>query len=259
MTASELPRPFGFPLFWMSVNNIALLIFGLIGAYRFSRRAIPLRNTANLLDLIPVLWMIISFALAGLRGGGFPYYVQLVVPSLAFMGAAEIGASYQRWHMVSTQRKSAFGVSILIALVVINFGWANLDLYSHYISYKLGQSSYKDFLYGYKGTGPRSWNAQLIADYIIAHTSPDDRIYAWSTDVQLYYFSDRNPPIDILWPYYVSATGPPERIFTSQTKYIIVDMPERLPRPDWLMNGLARDYQLETTLGEKDLYRRHPP
>ncbi len=259
MTASWLPRPFGFPLFWMSVNNIALLILGLIGTYRLTRRAIPLRNTENLIDLIPVLWLITSFTLAGIRGGGFAYYVQLTVPPLAFMGAAEIGIAYQRWRVVSTKRMSALGAGILITLVVVNFAWANLDLYKHYISYRLGQSSYKDFLYGYKGTGPRSWNAQIIADYIVNHTSPDDRIYQWSTDVQLYYFSDRNPPIDILWPYYVSATGSPERIFTPQTKYIIIDMPERLARPDWLMDGLARDYQLETTLGEKDLYRRQTP
>ncbi len=33
MGGSDLPRPFGFPLFWMSVNNICLLFFGLMGAY----------------------------------------------------------------------------------------------------------------------------------------------------------------------------------------------------------------------------------
>lgn len=259
MSVPWLPRPFGFPLFWMSVNNITLLVFGLLGAYRFTRRSIPVRNTNNLIDLIPVLWLIISFALTGLRGGGFPYYVQLTVPPLAFMGAVEIGDSYQRWMNAYTKRTAALGAGILTALVVINFAWANIDLYSHYVSYKLDRISYRDFLYGYKGTGPRSWNAQIIADYITDHTVPDDHIYLWSTDVQLYYFSDRTPPVDILWPIYVSATGPAERIFTSQTKYIIVDMPERLARPEWLLDGLARSYQLETVIGEKEVYRRQTP
>lgn len=77
--------------------------------------------------------------------------------------------------------------------------------------------------------------------------------------MQIYYFSDHNPPIDILWPYYVSATGSPERIFTPQTKYIIVDLPERLARPEWMLNGLAHYYHLETMNAGKELYRRQPP
>jgi hypothetical protein len=259
MSAAGMPRPFGFPLFWMGVNNIVLLIFGLLGTYRFARRAFPLRTTKQVIDLVFVLWLIISFALAGLRGGGYPYYVLLVVPSLAFMGAAEIGEAYQRWQAATAGKAPIIMTGFLIALVVGNFAWVNLDLYSHYISYRLGDSSYKDFLYGYKGTGPRSWNAQIIADYIADRTSPDDLIYVWSTDAQIYYFSDRKLPVDILWPVYISVSGPPERIFTPQTKYIIVDMPERLARPEWLMNGLARDYQLETTLAEKDIYRRNSP
>lgn len=259
MSVSWLPRPFGFPVFWMSVNNIVLMVLGLIGAYRFTRRSIPLRDTNNLINLILVLWLIISFALAGLRGGGFPYYVLLVVPPLAFMGAAEIGDSYQRWKATSARRAAALGAGILTAFVVINFAWINLDLYSHYISYKLGKISYKDFLYGYRGTGPRSWNAEVIAEYIADRTSPDDYIYVWSSDVQIYYFADRNPPIDILTPVYISATGPPERIFNPQTKYIIVDVPERLARPEWLMAGLARYYELETVIGDKELYRRQLP
>jgi hypothetical protein len=42
------PRPFGFPLFITGVNNVALLAFGLLGAYRLIRAAFPLQTTQYL-------------------------------------------------------------------------------------------------------------------------------------------------------------------------------------------------------------------
>lgn len=259
MSASELPRPFGFPLFWMGVNNIALLLLGLFGLYRHIRRAFPIKGNGNVTNLILAFWMIISFALAGLRGGGYPYYVLLVVPSLAFMGASEIDYFHKKWKNDTGLKYNRLGSGTLAMLVIINFAWINLDLYRNYGAYETGQITLKDFLYGYKGTGARSWNAELIAEYIAERTTPDDLIYVWSTDIQIYYFADRRWPIDIPWPVYVSATGPPERVFTPQTKYIVIDSPERLVRPDWLLKGLARSYSLEAVIGEKEIYRLHSP
>jgi len=52
MSAAWLPRPFGFSVFWMGANNLVLLLIGLLGIYRFIRRAIPLRNINGVTDLI---------------------------------------------------------------------------------------------------------------------------------------------------------------------------------------------------------------
>ena len=74
--------------------------------------------------------------------------------------------------------------------------------------------------------------------------------------MQLYYYADRLPPIDILWPPYVSATGPPERIFNQRTKYIVVDDIKIFSRPEWLLDGLEQNYQLETVINRMEIYRR---
>jgi len=55
---------------------------------------------------------------------------------------------------------------------------------------------------------------------------------------------------------YVSATGPPERIFNARTKYIIVDNAKIFSRPAWLLTGLEQNYQLETTINGMEIYRR---
>lgn len=261
-----LPPPFGFPILWMAINNAALLVFGLLGTYRCTRRAIPLRNTENLINFMLVLWLVVSFAEAGLRRGGWHQYVLLVVPSLSLMAAFEVTMAYERWKTKTTERQAITGMSVMIALVVLNFGIMNYSLYSNYIVYKLGYISREDFIHGYTNTatktavlGTIALNAETIGIYLQAHTTPDDLIYLATESVQIYYYADREPPIDILWPDFIFATGPAERIFTPRTKYIVLDTPERIEHPQWLMDGLARDYDLETTIADHEIYRRRSP
>lgn len=239
------PRPFGFPLFMVAMNNIALLLFGLIGTYRLIRRAIPLRTTQNLTDLTLALWVIICFALAGLRGGGFAHYVLVVGPPLALMGGIEISLTYQRWRMRYTPKQALIGASVMVVLIIFNYFWSNYDIYRQYIPKISGQiserTSYQD-------------RQQNIINYIKAHTTPDDFIYVWSTHLQEYYYADRLPPIDILWPEYVSALGPPERIFNPRTKYIVID--DIKYRPQWLLDGLEQKYCLDVIIMGIEVYRR---
>jgi 4-amino-4-deoxy-L-arabinose transferase-like glycosyltransferase len=243
------PKPFGFPLFMVAMNNVALLIFGLMGAYRLTRRAFPVRTTGKLIDLTLVLWLVISFALAGSRGGGYAHYVLVVEPPLALIAGIEISLTYQRWRVRTSPKYARLGAGLMVTLIVMLYCWGNYDLYRPYLpawlvpatGEKTSYQSYQD-------------RQQAIIDYIKSHTTPDDFIYVWSVHLQEYYYADRLPPIDILWPEYVSATGPPKRIFNPRTKYIVVD--DVKERPQWLLDGLAQNYSLETTLDGIEIYGR---
>jgi len=241
------PKPFGFPLFMVAMNNIALLVFGLFGTYRLIRRALPLRTLENLTDFTLTLWLIISFALAGFRGGGFPHYPLITIPPLALMGAVEISLNYQRWRIKSSNKQAMLGAVIMTALIVFNFFWRNYDLYRQYLPNKSDQESSYQF----------SQDRQLaIINYIKSHTTPDDFIYVWSINLQLYYYADRLPPIDMLGASYVSTRGHPERIFNPRTKYIVVDDVKIFSRPQWLLDGLEQNYHLETVINGMEIYRR---
>ncbi len=252
MNQSSLPGPFGYPLFWISVNNIALLFFGLIGTYHLARRAIPIRSMDNLTDFIVILWLVISFAIAGSRGGGFPHYCLPVIPPLALLASFEISRIYRRWG-TSSERLANLGRMSAISLVVILFLWSNYNLYRDYATYKLNWISYDKFLQTVYRDG---FASQQISSYVQTHTQPDDLIYLWSLHVDVYYYADRLPPIDILWPSYTGATGSPNRIFNARTKYIIVDVPKQGLPPQWLLDGLVANYELETVIEGSKVYRR---
>jgi 4-amino-4-deoxy-L-arabinose transferase-like glycosyltransferase len=248
----QFPIPFGFPLFMIAMNNVALLVFGLIGTYRLTRRAIPLRTTSHLIDLTLAMWVIISFALAGLRGGGFAHYVLVVGPPLALMGGIEISLTYQRWRSIYSKKQALIGASVMVALIVIMYAWRNYDVYRPYLPIGSCRAAYEKTAYQVYQD-----RQQTIIDYLKSNTTPDDFIYVWSTYLQEFYYADRLPPIDILWPEYVSATGPPERIFNPRTKYIVVDNVKL--RPQWLMDGLDEKYFLETVIQGTEIYRRTAP
>jgi hypothetical protein len=257
-----LPPPFGFPIFWVGVNNTALLIFGLMGMYRWIRRAIPLRNMESLTNLMLVVWLIVSLMEAGLRHGGWEHYALLVVPPLALAGALEINAAYERWQQIGSRRQAAVGMAVMSALVILNFVIMNYNFFCHFVAYELGTISRQDFIDGYtgtSGTGPDALYAESIGQYLQDHTNPNDLIYVASTNVQIYYYADRIPPVDVLWPDYLFLAGPPEQIFNPRTKYIVLDTPKKIDHPQWLMDGLARSYDLETVIGGQQIYRRQAP
>ncbi len=256
MIFSSLPAPFGFSIVWLSINNLILLILGLLGVYRFIIKAIKTQTIERLPKFALGLWFLFSLAFAGIRGGGLPNYCVQCIPPLALLGAAEISTRYQGWK-VSSPVKAVGNSSLLITLVFFCFLWWNYALYSSYINYKLEHISFKQFLYNHTIFAERMLATQTLVDYIDLHTTSDDLVYLWSIDVEFYYYADRKPPVDVLWPFYVSAYGPPERIFNPKTKYIILDKPTAIERPQWLLDGLAQYYNFETTVAGKEIYRRH--
>lgn len=241
------PKPFGFPLFMLAMTNIVLLIIGLIGAYRLTYRSITLRTSENLIDITLVLWLIFSLILAGFRGGGYQHYVLVVIPPLVMTAANEIASSYYRWQPVATEKQASFGAGFITFLILLNFLWRNIELYRYYFINPSDR----------QGTFQVEQARQTeVFDYIRSNTTREDFIYIWSIKLQTYYYADRLPPIDILWPSYVSATGPPERIFDPRTKYIVVADSNIFSRPEWLLKGLEQYYFLETTINGMEIYRR---
>jgi 4-amino-4-deoxy-L-arabinose transferase-like glycosyltransferase len=246
-------RPFGFPLFILVWNNAPLLFFGLFGLFGILQKAFS-KTTGNIPHITVALWMIVSFALTGLRGGGYPHYILTTIPPLALVAAHAISTLYERWKTTLLKSRAVLSASLMVGLICIVFLGTNIVLYRPYISYKLGQITYREFSDAISSFSVK--DAMPLATYIKDHTTQDDHIYVWSNSMQIYYFADRTPPIDILWPTYASATGSPQRIFSEDTKYILARDAGVFERPQWFIDGLAKNYILETTMDEYEIYRR---
>ena len=257
MHLAGLPPPFGFPIVVLTANNFMLLATGLLGVFFLFYQTFPLNDKRKLSGFLLAIWLIFTFAQTGLRGGGYNYYVLMTLSPLALTSAFAIFNSYEKRKLrAPRQFMAVFETAILIALIAANNIWTNGIFFSHYIPYKMGTISYDEFLANVDNMGEYNLSNTIVR-YIQEHTNSDDFIYLWGEQVQLYYYTDRQPPIDILWTSYVSATGPRERIFNPRTKYIAVD--DIKLRPQWLLDGLDQNYYLEVVIEGMEIYRRVKP
>jgi len=112
-------------------------------------------------------------------------------------------------------------------------------------------------LKGWPEEGRKLVQVQAVADYIEEHTSPEDRIYYWSGNMQLYYLADRRCPVDIIWPIHVNAIKNREKIYGPDTKYIILGRSNNLREyPDWLSQNVEHLYFEETEIDGQKIFRR---
>jgi 4-amino-4-deoxy-L-arabinose transferase-like glycosyltransferase len=242
------------PLFGLGLNNAALLIFSLAAALLILRNKALRRSP--LLWLL--LWYLLSFVEAGINLELFAHYYLLIVPPLAILAAWFMRKLYRD---LLAANKKVWATAVFSILLVISLGisaWENGQYWQQYLRYKTGNISLEEFVeLGWPSFGPRLTRVASLAEFVAAQTEPDDSVYYWSEDVQLYYLANRRPPIDMIWPIDIAASGPPQRVFTPQTQLIIIDRREPAPAPpDWFMAELAANYLLEAEFDEQVVYRR---
>ncbi len=241
------------PLFGLGLNNAALLMFSLAAALLIVRNKALRRSP--LLWLL--LWYLLSFVEAGINLELFAHYYLLIVPPLAILAAWFLRRLYRDLLVAN---KKVWATAVFSTLLIISLGisaWENGPYWRQYLRYETGIISREEFVaLGWPSFGPRLTRVAALAQFVAAQTEPDARIYYWSEDVQLYYLTDRRPPIDMIWPIDIAASGPPQRVFKPQTHLIIIDQRREPAPPDWFMAELAAHYALEAAFDEQVIYRR---
>lgn len=251
------------PIYILVFNNIILLLLSMGGCVRILRRTSKKYQTNQAFTIISlgiISWYILSIFTAGITRRGWNHYSLIIIPPLTILAAWEIGQLHRKFIARRNNQKrylSLIPFFVLLAAVIFFSGLSNYKFYYHYSRYKLGIDTYEEFLVNgsfLEGTGMVA--SQKIAAYIRDNTTPDDFIYAWSDNVQIYYLADRRAPIEFIWPINAEAADSYKFIFLPQTKYIIVGESILAVKPEWLNEGLEISYTLEKVIEEHNIYRR---
>jgi len=130
------------------------------------------------------------------------HYYLLIVPPLSLLAAWLIARLHNVGQTYDRTRLTALAMSVLLLLSIgTAYVYRNGGYLYHFIRYKIGQETYRAFvLNAWPPDGPTLVALQDIANYVEAHSAPDDRIYIWSDDVQLYYLANRRCALDFIWP-----------------------------------------------------------
>ncbi|MEW5830623.1 MAG: glycosyltransferase family 39 protein [Chloroflexota bacterium] len=248
-----------FPLFLAARANLVLTILGLVGAVQVARKfghAIEREPATGPVRLMLVVWLVTSVIVAGISRFPFVYYGLLVVPALSLLAGTEIG---QLWERSRGERPLAWVAAVFAIAIIANGIFVSRQYLGAYLQYRLGNIPEKTFLQ----EGPTNGRAHLesleIADYVRSRSAPDDLIFVWSDNVQIYYFSGRRTPAYLLWPHYLDETAITQAL-AKKPLYVIVAPKIVFNVPiDYLLREMSGGYALETVTGGHQVFRRTAP
>jgi len=251
------------PFIGLARSNGVLLLFslgGLLSSLGDLRKYRSRRDKAPTVFYVSV-WYILSCLEASVTRIYYLHYYLLVIPPLALLAAWFLLKAYRTVKnqvYVGARLIAVSSLAMLLLVALFVSVRQNFDYYYLYTRYRLGLGTWQDFVSkGWPAFGPEMIRVQKLADYVREHTLPSDYVYYWSGDVQIYYLADRRCSIDTLFPPQIELTGPHQRIFVPQTKYIIVGDSYMVPRPAWLYPELAENgYALETIIEGQEIYHR---
>ncbi len=250
--------PLLFPVVALFRANVLLLAFSSVAMVML----ILGQGRKPLLLFYILIWYVLSFGESLVTHIYFAHYYLILLPPTALLAAWMVIKVYSSLKRIQPATwPIAEGVLAALLLAALALGIRQeFNHYAKYLRYKLGRGTYEDFvLSGEPVTDRGTLIAEELARYLQERTTPDDYIYYWSSHVEFYYLANRRAPIDIIWPRYAEATGSYRRIFTPQTKYVVLGQVfagDVGTTPTWLYEEVAKAYTLETIIEAQKIYRR---
>jgi 4-amino-4-deoxy-L-arabinose transferase-like glycosyltransferase len=198
-----------------------------------------------------VVALLLPPALAGvcLPGKNFPHYFIQLVPPMAVLAGIGLGR-------ISGQR----GVPLYVAAaaVVTVFGWSISREYMYYTVLTPEQVSISKY-------GDTFVQSVPIANYLKERTRPEEYIFQWGLEPELYFLSNRRSPVRYLGSVGLEWSADP----AAATRELVEGIERKKPRyivlqQEWAwVQGimeidriLRRDYYLENRIGYAYIFRR---
>lgn len=160
------------------------------------------------LILIPAAWCVVA-----LPGKFFPHYFINIVPFLC------IPAGIALAHLASVRKPAAF---IFLTVATLIFGFSIKENYQFYTEYSPETVSMMKY-------GPIFVYVVPVAKYLKERTQPDDYIFQWGLEPEIYFLADRRSPVPYITSVAVGWSKDPENakrilleaLLTKRPKYIV--------------------------------------
>lgn len=256
------PLPYQFLLFGnntlyiVGIKALPVLQVGLIGLWLV--RYNPNTRGRDLLWL----WSLASLVGAALGGNWHLHYYQLLLPPIAVATAVQFQALLQRPRFLPQRLIQGFALFTVahLGLTLATLLWPPADPTRLIVDYRLTAP----------GELPPPFAKNAVAAYLREHTNPEETIYVADHQVDVYYLAQRRPAVRwLFWREQAFTPGALDeqaaRLANPATapRYIVGVIPPYGPSAGEAVDAgaplhavVARDYILETTIGNIPVYRR---
>jgi 4-amino-4-deoxy-L-arabinose transferase-like glycosyltransferase len=245
------------------------------------------RQRHQLLALVVPIWLLATAAGVWSQGKFFSYHWSPVLPPLTLLASVGAVGIVDELHRLSEARVRALALLIgAVVLAVYGAGLArdHAPKWVRDASYLLGQTSRQQFLANFahdiQERDRYSFSeTQQTADYLRAHTTPDDYVYVWGFDALVNWLADRRSPTRYIFDYPLTFDRPEAEFRVEARRTFLKDMQERPPVYIVLVSNdvnplqavdslsllpgfpefqslISQQYRHETDIGDFHIYRR---
>lgn len=148
--------------------------------------------------VLGVTWLIWALFGATLSGRPYPhYFIQIVVPVIVTAGAM-VADRANRFRLIS----GGLGLA-LVAVTLVTLKVRPYPVLAYYVNFGqwvIGQKSFTDYVANFDRRMPRNYE---LAYYLKTHTSPEERIYIWGNQPDVYVMADRLPVGKLVTSFHV--------------------------------------------------------
>ena len=245
------------------------------------------RQRRQRLALVIPIWLVASAAGIWTQGKFFSYHWSPVLPPLALLaawGAAGIARELRRLQDERNRALVLLVCAAVLAVYVAALGRDHAPKWVRDASYLLGQTSRQQFLanFGHDIQQRDRYSfseTQQAADYLRAHSAPDDYVYVWGFQSLVNYLADRRSPTRYVFNYPLTFDRPEVDFRVQARRTFLQDLQQRPPayivlvsndvNPLQAVDSLAllpgfpefqslisQQYRHETDIGDFHIYRR---
>jgi 4-amino-4-deoxy-L-arabinose transferase-like glycosyltransferase len=171
-----------------------LLLLAVVLVFVYRRRA-----SLSLPAIFLTLWLSFSLFNAFFSQRPYTHYQLVVLPSFSLL----VG-----W-LTLPHKKNIFPYIAALAIIVVIFSsfdhWSikrTVSYYSNYLSFVTRNKTTRDYEAFFDSRVPRD---MAIADYLRQQAKPDDQIFLWGNDAQIYALTGKLPPGKFTVAYHITA------------------------------------------------------
>lgn len=200
------------------------------------------------------------------------YHWVSTLPYMVLIGASALESAWTFLQSLADKKKQAVFWLLILTSISLVLPPLNRNLiYDTRLSlYLLGRTSQEDYLSNFS----EIQEITELSDHVASHTQLDDYIFVWGHYAMIYYLADRpnptrfinDPPLSLQHSHRADwrqeaaedlAANPPAYIIVAvndDTSFESQTSREQLPAFAALAGFMAANYQLETTIGNFELY-----
>ncbi len=224
-----------------------LLLFKIFLLFLFSYFLFKRRKNINPAVIFVLLWFAFSLFNAFFSQRPYSHYLLVIIPSFCILlGIILEDKKFQKLNI------ALLFLSLILVFNNFTFYAKVLPYYRNFISFVAGEKSVADYQRFFDRITPVDYELSL---FVKSHTKPDDSIFIWGNNAQLYKLADKLPPGKYTVAYHITGikNGIKETtkdIATRKPKLIIV-MPYMKYFPFQLSNYLQK-----ISIDEVSIYER---